>query len=98
MIHTLLFLNLGACCLIVLSALWLVTDHSKTRMVRMCFGLIMCGAFVNVFALWSAFEQFHPDHPITWPPETMLNLGSSILLGRWALSSLRPGRAASPPG
>jgi hypothetical protein len=93
-----LFVNLGACCLIVVSALWLVTDHSKTRTVRMCFGLIMCGAIVNVFALWTGFKQFHPEHPVTWPPEAMLNLGASILLGRLALSSLRPGRAASPPG
>jgi hypothetical protein len=98
MILGLLFVNLAACCLIVLSSLWLVTDHSKGRMVRMCFGLIMCGAFANVFALWTAFEQFHPEHAVTWPPEAMLNLGSALLLARWALGSVRPRRASSPPG
>ena len=96
MIETLLFVNLAACCLIAFSSLWLVTDQSTRRLVRLCFALIMCGSLVNVFALWTAFNEVHRGHPVTWPPEAILNLGSAILLGRWAIATMRPRGVTKP--
>ncbi|NID16095.1 hypothetical protein [Luteibacter yeojuensis] len=87
--HTLVLVNLGACCLIAFSTLWLVTDQSKGRLVRFCLALIMCGAMVNVLALWTAFNRVHASHPVTWPTEAVLNLGEAMLLACWALERRR---------
>jgi len=93
--HALILVNLAACCLIAFSALWLVTDQSKGRLMRFCIALIMCGATVNALALWTAFHQVHAEHPLTWPTETVLNLGAALFLAFWAANR----RHASPfPG
>ncbi|SFW74312.1 MULTISPECIES: hypothetical protein [Luteibacter] len=97
MIVGLLFVNLIACCVMAASAVWLVTDRARGRWPRICLALILCGAMVNVVALWSAFTSFHPSHPVTWPPEAMLNLGSAVLLLRWAVKSFRQRPAAPDP-
>ena len=73
MIVGLLFMNMIACCVMSVSAVWLVTDRARGRWPRVCLALVLCGAMVNIFALWSAFFSFHPSHPVTWPPEAMLN-------------------------
>ena len=92
--HTLILVNLGACCLIAFSTLWLVTDQSEGRLVRIFLALIMCGAMINAFALWEAFHVVHDSHPLTWPTETVLNLGEAMLLANWVLHRRR--RLPSP--
>jgi hypothetical protein len=84
-IVALVLINLISCCLIAISALWLVTDSTKARGARICCGIICCGSLVNVNALWVAFANMQPSHPMTWPTEAVLNVGAAVLLGRWAL-------------
>lgn len=85
MIAALVLINMISCSLIALSALWLATDHAKARAARACCGLIACGAVVNIEALWIAFNTLDPNHPMTWPSEAVLNIGSAVVLGRWAI-------------
>jgi hypothetical protein len=84
-----LLLNLGACGVIAVSALWLVTDCAKTPLVRLCFGLMMCGAMVNTVALWTALDDAVPDQHATWPPEAVLNMGAAFLIVRRAMEGAR---------
>jgi hypothetical protein len=84
-IVALVLINMISCSIIAVSALCLVTDHARSRSARVCCGLILCGAVVNIEALWVAFKALDPNHPMTWPTEAVLNIGSAVLLGRWAL-------------
>jgi hypothetical protein len=98
MIVALVLINMVSCSLIAISALWLVTDHAKSRSARVCCGLILCGAVVNINALWLAFNTMDPTHPMTWPTEAALNIGSAALLGRWAINGWRDRLAALEHG
>lgn len=83
---TLMIINL--CCSLAMTAcgLWLLTERSMPRLVRVFCTLITSGGSVNVFGLVAALLDVGDFvYGNIWPGEVIVNIGTAALMLRWTV-------------
>lgn len=87
---TLMIINL--CCSLAMTAcgLWLLTERSMPKLVRVFCALIACGGTVNVLGMLAALLRTGDFmYGSIWPGEVIVNIGTSALMMRWTLQVRR---------
>jgi hypothetical protein len=81
---TLLIINLWCSLMMGICGLWILTERSMPRLVRICSALIATGGTVNVISMvlfligigGYAAESIRPG-------EVFVNIGATVLMARW---------------
>lgn len=80
----LMIVNLWCSLVMAICGLWILTDPSMSRLVRICSGLIATGGGSNLIGMISALAHAGGYAPETiWPGEVIVNVGSAALMMRW---------------
>lgn len=67
-----------------LCGMWLLTERSMGRLVRIYCALIACGGAVNAAGMLAALLDFHDlNYGDIWPGEVIVNIGAAAMMLRW---------------
>jgi hypothetical protein len=80
----LMIVNLWCSVMMGICGLWILTERSMPRLVRISSALIATGGSVNVIGMLSALAHLGGYVPESiWPGEVIVNVGAAALMMRW---------------
>ncbi|UPG85326.1 hypothetical protein L2Y94_18785 [Luteibacter aegosomatis] len=73
-----------------LCGMWLLTEPSMSRVVRIYCALIACGGAVNTAGMLAALTDFRGfSYGDVWPGEAIVNVGAAAMMLRWTWRARR---------
>ncbi|MDY1548634.1 hypothetical protein [Luteibacter sahnii] len=83
-------INLVCNLLMALCGMWLLTERSMSRVVRIYCALIACGGAVNAAGMLAALTDFRDfSYGYVWPGEVVVNIGATAMMLRWTWRARR---------
>lgn len=77
-------INLACNFVMCLCGMWLLTERTMGRLVRIYCALIACGGAVNTAGMLAALTDFHNfSYGDIWPGEVIVDIGATAMMLRW---------------